>query len=71
MSLNSDQITRLQRGLELARQAQNEISNANLSSTASSSSSDISSGLLSAISGLKSVLDQNSQQSSTGRGAGS
>jgi hypothetical protein len=71
MSLNSDQITRLQRGLDLARQAQNEIANANLSTSSISNSSDIINGLSTAVSGLKTVLDQNTQQtSSTGRGAG-
>jgi len=68
MNLNSDQINRLQRGLDLARQAQTEVSSANLSSSSISNSSDIISGLSTVVSGLKTILDQNTQ--TTGRGAG-
>lgn len=70
MNLNSDQIARLQRGFELARQAQNEVSSANLPSSATLNTTNITSSLSTAVDGLKNILDQNSQQTGTGRGAG-
>lgn len=70
MNLNSDQIARLQRGYELARQAQTEVSSANLPSSFTSNTTNITNGLSTAANGLKNILDENSQQTSTGRGAG-
>jgi len=66
MKLNNDQINRLQRALDLIRQAQNEISSANLGSA-----TDITSGLSTIVASIKNVLEQNGQKPaeiSTGAG---
>jgi hypothetical protein len=58
MKLNNDQINRLQRALDLTRQAQNEISSANLGSA----TIDNTSGLATIIASLKNVLEENGQK---------
>ncbi|MGD1094354.1 MAG: hypothetical protein ABSB35_20490 [Bryobacteraceae bacterium] len=73
MKLNNDQINRLQRALDLTRQAQNEISSANLGSATveTSGSSEITSGLSTIVASIKNVLEQNGQKPaeiSTGAG---
>ena len=71
MNLNSDQITRLQRGFELAREAVNEISGARLTSSAVSNVNQIIGGLTTARDLLKTVLEQNGQLPASERaGAG-
>ncbi len=56
MNLNNDQINRLQRALDLTRQAQNEISSANLGSP-----NDID-GLPTVVASIKNILEQNGQK---------
>jgi hypothetical protein len=61
MNLNSDQIGRLQRGLELTSEAFNEISGAKLTSSSVSDSNEIISSITTARDLLKSVLEQTGQ----------
>jgi len=62
MKLNNDQITRLQRALDLTRQAQNEISGANLESSVRSGTGDIVNEVSTAVTSLKRILEQNGQK---------
>jgi hypothetical protein len=73
MKLNNEQINRLQRAFDLTRQAQNEISSANLGSGTHGTpgSGDITSGLATVVTSIKNVLEQNGQKPaeiSTGAG---
>jgi hypothetical protein len=64
MKLNNDQINRLQRAFDLTRQAQNEISSANLglATSGTTSASDITGGLSTVIASIKNILEQNGQK---------